>query len=729
MQAGAADRCPVQKSGDKSPHSKGRLPGGPTLSSTPAPAGPAGGTEARQEFQRVLEEVARLSEAEQAPADYYRDALPRLLAPLGATGGAIWALVEGRLTVLYHINAGELGFAGRADAVRSHDALLRHACRLGRPLHVPPHSNPGPDGGQEGGENPTDYAMLLAPVRVDGESVGLLQLWHPGAGTTAPLNLRLAFLAQAAGLISLFRRNHQRRELLAQQRLWTQLESFSCHVHGSLNPTEVAYTLANGARRLIDCDRISVVLCQGRRAEVAAVSGCDVVETRSNQVKRLRLLCGQVLAWGEKLIYRGTRDDGLPPPVLKALDAYLAESQSKLLVVQPVRDERDQERGRPPRAALVLESFEPTAEADQPVAQLDVVARHAAPALYNALEYRRIPFRWFWRPLAAVQEGLGGKARVALFLVGAGVAALVVSMLYLSYPLKMDAQGQLLPVQRCWIYSPVEAQVVGFAEGVQPGKTVTANQSLVLMHDVDLELQLVRLASEIAGAGEEIAALARQQSAAATEGDKLHFAAEKKQKEYVRERKIQEYTALRERTHSDQARPGYFWLQAPIRGTLLNWDFRDSLTNRFVKPSEPLLRIGDKDRRWEVELRIPQKHIGQVLHAYDPRHPERELDVDLLLLSCPTRTFKGKLSRARIASEAGPDREDTGDSEPVVLASVRLDGPDIPGAERIPRDLLVTGTEVHTKIRCGDRPLGYSLFYGVWEFAYEKVVFFFKGGS
>ena len=37
------------------------------------------------------------------------------------------------------------------------------------------------------------------------------------------------------------------------------------------------------------------------------------------------------------------------------------------------------------------------------------------------------------------------------------------------------------------------------------------------MHDVDLELQLVRLASEIAGAGEEIAALARQQSAATTE--------------------------------------------------------------------------------------------------------------------------------------------------------------------------------------------------------------------
>ena len=27
--------------------------------------------------------------------------------------------------------------------------------------------------------------------------------------------------------------------------------------------------------------------------------------------------------------------------------------------------------------------------------------------------------------------------------------------------------------------------------------------------------------------------------------------------------------------------------------------------------------------------------------------------------------------------------------------------------------------------RCGNRAMGYSLFYGVWEFIYEKIVFFF----
>jgi hypothetical protein len=37
----------------------------------------------------------------------------------------------------------------------------------------------------------------------------------------------------------------------------------------------------------------------------------------------------------------------------------------------------------------------------------------------------------------------------------------------------------------------------------------------------------------------------------------------------------------------------------------------------------------------------------------------------------------------------------------------------------------VTGTEVVAKVRCGNHAMGYSLFYGVWEFFYEKVVFFF----
>ena len=86
-----------------------------------------------------------------------------------------------------------------------------------------------------------------------------------------------------------------------------------------------------------------------------------------------------------------------------------------------------------------------------------------------------------------------------------------------------------------------------------------------------------------------------------------------------------------------------------------------------------------------------------------------------------------KLARKDIAGEATPNRDDNNEAEPVVVAYVRIDGEGIDPADSLSKDpnLLVTGTEVIAKVRCGNHAMGYSLFYGVWEFIYEKVVFFF----
>ena len=60
----------------------------------------------------------------------------------------------------------------------------------------------------------------------------------------------------------------------------------------------------------------------------------------------------------------------------------------------------------------------------------------------------------------------------------------------------------------------------------------------------------------------------------------------------------------------------------------------------------PLLRIGRADLNnpkiedWEIELKIPQKYIGQVLEAFQRLGKNGgELEVDLLLVSAPTRIF------------------------------------------------------------------------------------------
>ena len=159
-----------------------------------------------------------------------------------------------------------------------------------------------------------------------------------------------------------------------------------------------------------------------------------------NLVQLMRALFDAVIEWGEKLVFTGVKDDSLPPKVYKALDEYLAESNSKLLVVQPLIDERDTKNQAKARSATLVENFEITTDQEQQFARLEVIARHATPALYNAAEYRRIPMRFIWMPIAKVQDGLGGKTKAIITSVAVGLALFILAMLFVPYPLKMAVQ-------------------------------------------------------------------------------------------------------------------------------------------------------------------------------------------------------------------------------------------------------------------------------------------------
>ena len=143
--------------------------------------------------------------------------------------------------------------------------------------------------------------------------------------------------------------------------------------------------------------------------------------------------------------------------VLDALDDYLAESASKLLVVHAAqgRAREEMKSKRPPRAALMMECFDPPAEPQQHLARLDVVAKHATSALYNAVEHRRIPLRWLWMPLARLQEGLGGRTSAIVMACCVALTLIIAILCLVPYPLKVESNGKLLPQTRCYVYAPM----------------------------------------------------------------------------------------------------------------------------------------------------------------------------------------------------------------------------------------------------------------------------------
>src|SRR5262249_19255384 len=282
--------------------------------------------------------------------------LKRLLESLAAPAGAVWARTsQGHLQLQYQVNLKEIGLDKNEESRKSHEELLRQAVMNPRPFHVPPNSGVGvPEEGKVVAGNPTDHHLLVAPIVVNQQAAGIIEVWQNANRPTQAVTGYLQYMTFMAQLASRYQRNQIIGPLTGQQQVWTQLETFARQVHNSLHPTEVAYQVANEGRRLVECDRVTVAIPpSGSKARIEAVSGADVVERRSNLIRLMRSLCEHVMNWGEKLVFSGVRDDSLPPKVLSALDAYLAESNSKLLVVQPLRDERETTSKRPPCSALL----------------------------------------------------------------------------------------------------------------------------------------------------------------------------------------------------------------------------------------------------------------------------------------------------------------------------------------------------------------------------------------
>ena len=130
------------------------------------------------------------------------------------------------------------------------------------------------------------------------------------------------------------------------------------------------------------------------RTMVEAVSGQEVVEQRSNLVRELTRLCKVVIRSGEDLVYTGNTD-GLAPDIRDALEMYVDESGSKVVVVTLLH-KPETERGRAenkekvPFGCLVAEQIGDELAPTDMHARTEVVSRHASTALWNAQEHHKI---------------------------------------------------------------------------------------------------------------------------------------------------------------------------------------------------------------------------------------------------------------------------------------------------------------------------------------------------
>jgi len=702
-----------------------------------------------QQLDTAFEDASRLAGSSLAPADFYEKFLNRALGAINAPAGAVWLRTpQGFLQVAAQQNLEKVGLDDKRGGRQCHNEVLRQVFQASppRPVLIEPQGRIGSGPVEPGGvpaANLTDFYALFAPiVGPEKQSLGLLEVFQESSHDPRMYQTFLQYTLQMAGYASQYHSFTGSRQSAGTEKAFTQVEAFARLIHTTLNPTECAYHIANEGRKLIEADRVCVGIRHGGKATVEAVSGADVVEKASTHVRRLRALFDAVLKFNDKLVFQGTRDEALPLWVLKALDDYLAESQPKLLVVSPIRDEREKDSEKPARSALLVEVFNPPEQTDALLQRVDVVGKHAASALYNAAEMKRIPFKALWWPVVKLQDGLGGKAKLYTLLGVLAAVVLIAVMVLWPAQLRMDAKGQFLPVDIVQVYSPYQRGTVDDVM-VLPGQTgIKPGDTLVKLFDKGLAEQLSKLDGEIYAAQVEqnhqrasLKNLPPESSTVVDLNVRLATAeAREKQSKQLKDDLIR-------RNNLIASEPGYFLATAPqfpsnasgkLWANISGGDVRERMRSE-VNASQPLVRLGAIDGAWRVETKIPQRAIGHVNRAFategdyklalDPKGSGKMvkyLDVTVLFGGYETEPFPGKLFENEVSIEAVPNKDDHNETEPVTVAYVRVD---------IPEDRIElfkkAGAEVRVKIHCGNRPLGYSLFHGVWEWFYEKVIFYF----
>jgi multidrug efflux pump subunit AcrA (membrane-fusion protein) len=689
---------------------------------------------AKQEIQALVQEVVTLSKSEIEETDFFAALLEKSISALAAIGGVVWTLEEGQpFKLQYQVNLQQTGLAASQAAQMQHAKLLGNVAKRGEPIIIPPHSGAGEGPEDDGAANPTEYLLVVAPIRTDRGVDGLVEIFQRVGARPTTQRGYLRFLVQMCEIAGEYLKTRRLRHFVTKQSLWEQLEGFTASVHTRLDSRQTAFTIANEGRRLIGCDRVTVVLRKGGSYVVEAISGQDTFDKRSNVVRMLRELSTVVARSGEDLWYTGDTQN-LAPQIEKALNAYVDESHTKQIAVLPLRehdphaDDKTRDRRRENMlGAIVIEQLVDSRAPDGLMQRVDVVRRHSATALTNAQSHEGLFLLPVWRFIGKSRVLVTARNLPKTILAAIALTAAIIAMWLVPWDFNVVADGKLLPQTRANIFAAVDGRIIDVK--VNEGQTVAKDELVARQRSSMLEDQRAKLVGEIASNSQALRAaeikLGSLDRARTPHADRLDA--------------ISEITLLNTKARSlhDQLRlleeqESRLNLTSPIDGMVVTRDVQKLLRDRPVTTGTKVIEIADPSKDWELEIKVPEAKMGHVvpqLRELLAKDPNAQLEVSFILATNPDSEDQLVGRVVKIS----PSAENVGESGNAVPMTVAFDQKELaklgaPGQTseaaiaQIKQNLKV-GADVKAKIHCGRKPIGYVWFHELWEFIQSRILF------
>jgi multidrug efflux pump subunit AcrA (membrane-fusion protein) len=677
----------------------------------------------KQQIRALVAEIAEFARSEASEQDFFDAMLNRVVSAMAAIGGVVWKVGDdGRLELAYQIRLRDTGLIDNPDGQARHSLLIRKVIETGEGILAAPHSG-SPEQEQPG--NPTDFLLVLGPVKTDKEVAGVVEIFQRPTNVPRIQKGYLRFLMQICTLVGDYLKTRKLRLFVDKQVLYNRLDQFTLAASRSLDPREAAYTIANEGRRLVECDRVSVAIRKGRKCRVEAVSGQDTFDKRSNTVTLLSKLATAVANTGDPIWYTGDSTD-LPPQVEKAVQDYVDESHTKTIAVLPLKrtgDGEDVERDlrRPDQVvgALIIEQIEDARLPEGMLQRVETVRTHGEVALANAIEHHNVFLLPVWKRIGKAKWLIQARTLPKTIAVTAAIVAAIVAMVVVPAEFQIRGDGRLVSEVTRDIWAPMSAEVRQIH--VSDGQQVKAGELLITLESKEQLDKLTLIQGEIATGLEQLDSInSRLFSTDLTKKEQAELAG---QQEQVR---IQ-LNYAQERLRICEEQMAKLRINSPIAGEVISWDIEDQLRNRMVNLGERLLTVADVQGPLEIEVRVPENHMGHVLQAEKDRLaritklkqgsrasasselPDLEagLKVDYILATNPKNRYEGRVI------EIAPNAEVQGEKGNTVLVRVSVD------REKLKGEALQYGTTATAKIDCGTKSIGYVWFHDLIAFVHR----------
>jgi hypothetical protein len=670
----------------------------------------------KHEINMLVQEITQLAGQDISPEAFYGGFLPRVVTAMGALGGAVWTCGENaRLKLDYQVNLAQTGIETSPHARLQHGVLLKSVVDGGQAILFQPGSGTAAENGPG---NPTEHLLVLAPLIVEREPQGVVEIFQrPGSSPSAQRGY-LRFLGQMCDLACGYLKSRRLQQLEENQTLWRQIETLVDSLHRSLDMRHTAYAIVNEGRRMIGCDRVSLAVCSGPACAIEAVSGLDRIDRRAAEVQLLARLAGAVLRTGEALWSDGS-DQELPPQIQQPLQAYVDRSHARMVAVVPLPQRQREASARPGGqliGALIVEQYREAGITETLRQRSQIVAHHAAGALTNAIEHSSLFLLPVWKALGQITWLFRGRALPKTLLVVALFLGAIYALATVPTDFQVQARGKLQPAERREVFAPLDGLVVRVP--VEHGQMVEPGAVLAELTNTDLDLELAALLGRQTTNQERLAALSRalldnKGAARLAPVDENRLAGEILQLKQEADTIERELVLIRDKQRQ-------LTIVAPQRGQVVTWKVRDLLLQRPVIRGQGLLTLANPDGPWELELYLPERRLAHVhrvagavsmpLPADGTRSvPTTELEVTFVLSSHPGSTFRGRVVEIEQAAEVRGDEGNT------VLVRVAVNKDELPP--------LHDQTTLTAKLHCGRTSIGYAWFCDLIETVQTKVLF------